>query len=121
LTLHRNIVRPSGGCWFSHFSRTQNALADSLANRALDSGTFQEHKGCKLEPGDVLRAEFDGASRGNPGESACGIALWLYRYSTGMRGLLAIVGIRLGHQTSVCAEFEGALLSLYVCLDWLNL
>jgi ribonuclease HI len=121
LTLHNNIVRPSGGCWFSHFSRTQNALADSLANRALDSGSFQEHKGCKLEPGDVLRVEFDGASRGNPGESACGIALWLYRYTTGMRSLLAIVGIRLGRQTSVCAEFEGALLSLYVCLDWLNL
>jgi hypothetical protein len=121
LSLHKDIARPHNGCLFHHHPRSQNVLADSLANRALDFGSFQEHKMSEVLPGDVMRIEFDGASRGNPGESACGIALWVYRYATGMRSLVAIVGVRLGRQTSVCAEFEGAVLSMYVLMDWLNL
>ena len=113
-------------CYAAHVSRALNSHADSWANLALDcdlSASVWHADSCSaflqellnLIPGHnigQLVANFDGASRGNPGPASCGGVLRYLRLNSDGAVLNEYVlwegcGL-LGVETSFSAEMMGA-------------
>jgi ribonuclease HI len=90
--------------WAFWIPRTMNTEADSLANRCLDEGDIVRVLPAALERWPWIVISSDGASRGNPGESAMA---WIAKGSKGPGKrwyLLAQAGLRLGTGNSMRAE-----------------
>jgi hypothetical protein len=102
---------------FEHRKREENALADTLANVAVEASWTEVHCCTELVQGDALVLSCDGACKGCPGRAGAAAALSLYR--NGACVVLATSGVSFPMTTSVIAEFEGACLAIHLLVTWL--
>jgi hypothetical protein len=104
-----------------HRPRTQNGIADSLANLAVDVGFECWHTSFIIKRSDRLALCIDGASRGNPGVGGAGCVLMIY-CANGSVVPVAAVSVPLGDcVTSVQAEFSAAALGYHLIMEWISL
>ena len=102
-----------------HRPRTQNCIADALANLAVDVGLQCWFTSFVLVRGDRLALCIDGASRGNPSLGRAGCVLLVYG-SDGSVSPVAAVSVPLGESiTSVQAEFSAAALGYHMLMEWI--
>ena len=101
-------------------SRTQNSIADALANLAVDVGLECWFSLPALARGDRLALCIDGASRGNPGLGGTGCVLLVYGCD-GSVAPVAAVSVPLGENImSVQADFSAAALG-YHLMEWISI
>jgi hypothetical protein len=127
------VRSPRGRDLAQQVPRADNSAADAAANYALDAGGFRYIDGSEVSaflsylararPFDDevgLLWSFDGASRGNPGESSFGVCSW-GTWSDGSfceRGMLLRRGDRMGLSTNNVAEAHGMTAALREALRW---
>jgi hypothetical protein len=120
--LELNAGVPNWSGWplpFIHLQRSENAAADIAARNAREGSEVALWRHC----GDLRNVKLLIASDGSVagGRAGAGAAIFLYR--DGASACLgALAGVRLlDSASSVDAEFEGAILGLLLCIDFLKL
>jgi ribonuclease HI len=104
---------------FVHLNRSENAAADLVARRARDGIETSLWTHCGDLQNTKLLVTSDGSCAG--GRAGAGAAIFLYSAGSAAR-LGALAGIRLlDGSSSVDAEFEGVILGLLLCTDFLKL
>ena len=104
-----------------HRPRTQNSIADALANLAVDVGLETWASSFVLARSDRLALCIDGASRGNPGLGGAGCVLLVY-CSDGSVVPVAAMSVPLGDcVTSVQAEFSSVALGYHMLMEWISI
>jgi hypothetical protein len=104
---------------FIHMRRNENAAADAAARQARDGVEIAVWTHC----GDLSNTKILVASDGSCAEGRAGAGAAIFLYCGGSAARLgALAGISLlGSATSVDAEFEGVILGLLLCIDFLKL
>jgi hypothetical protein len=99
--------------------RNENAAADAVARQARDGVETAVWAHCGDLSNTKILVTSDGSCAG--GRAGAGAAIFLYSGGSAAR-LGALAGITLlGSASSVDAEFEGVILGLLLCIDFLKL